>query len=37
MNPSGEIERLHQIDFCQTQNKLSSEKYESDGGLSLKT
>lgn len=29
------IERLHQIDFCQAQGFLSSEKYESDGGPGL--
>lgn len=35
-NTSEGIERLHQIDFCQTQNRLVSEKYESDGGPTLK-
>lgn len=32
----GEIERLHQMDFCQVQNRLVSEKYEGDCGPSLK-
>ncbi len=30
------IERLHQVDFCQVQNYLVSEKYESDGGPGLR-
>lgn len=31
----GEIERLHQVDFCQVQNRLVTEKYECDGGPNL--
>jgi len=30
------IKRLHQVDFCQVQNYLVSEKYESDGGPGLR-
>ena len=31
-----EVSRLHQLDFCQVQSCLVSEKYESDSGPSLK-
>jgi serine/threonine-protein kinase HipA len=30
------VQRIHQIDFCQAQGKLVSEKYEAEGGPSLK-
>lgn len=36
-NDDGVIKRLHQIDFCQAQGFLSAEKYESDGGPTLKS
>lgn len=36
-NEEGDIKRLHQIDFCQAQGFLSGEKYESDGGPTLKS
>lgn len=32
----GGVHRIHQIDFCQAQGKLVSEKYESEGGPTLK-
>lgn len=36
-NDNGDIQRLHQIDFCQAQGFLSGEKYESDGGPTLQS
>lgn len=36
LDSKGKITRLHQVDFCQAQNCLVSEKYESDGGPTLK-
>ncbi len=34
---AGEVKRLHQIDFCQAQGYLTEEKYQEDGGPSLKS
>ncbi|MFA7243308.1 MAG: type II toxin-antitoxin system HipA family toxin [Sulfuricellaceae bacterium] len=34
--PSGEMGRLHQLDFCQLLDMPSSKKYESEGGPSFK-
>ena len=35
LNAHGQIQRLHQLDLCQIDNKPSTIKYESDGGPTL--
>jgi serine/threonine-protein kinase HipA len=34
--PTGEVERVHQEDFCQATGMLPAQKYEEDGGPSLR-
>jgi serine/threonine-protein kinase HipA len=34
--PTGEVERIHQEDFCQATGMLPAQKYEEDGGPSLR-
>jgi serine/threonine-protein kinase HipA len=34
--PTGEVERIHQEDFCQATGVLPAQKYEQDGGPSLR-
>lgn len=36
-NESGDLQRIHQEDFCQALGFLSDQKYESEGGPSLKS
>ncbi len=36
VTPAGEVERVHQEDFCQATGMLPTQKYEEDGGPSLR-
>lgn len=36
VTPDGEVERIHQEDFCQATGLLPAQKYEEDGGPSLR-
>ncbi len=36
VTPAGEVERVHQEDFCQATGMLPAQKYEEDGGPSLR-
>jgi serine/threonine-protein kinase HipA len=36
VTPTGEVERIHQEDFCQATGMLPAQKYEEDGGPSLR-
>jgi serine/threonine-protein kinase HipA len=36
VTPTGEVERIHQEDFCQATGTLPAQKYEEDGGPSLR-
>ncbi len=36
VKPTGEVERIHQEDFCQATGMLPAQKYEEDGGPSLR-